>query len=887
MIGQIISHYKILEKLGEGGMGVVYKAQDTKLDRIVALKFLPHHLTAGEADQARFVQEAKAAALLNHPNVCTIYDIKEEEGKQFIVMEYVDGKTLRRVIQSQVPNLPSAIQYATQIGEALQEAHSNGIVHRDIKSENIMINSKNQIKVMDFGLAKLKGSLKLTKASSTVGTLGYMAPEQIQGSEVDARSDLFSFGVVLFEMLTGKLPFRGEHDAALMYSILNEEPEPLQKFLPDAPAEIVHAINKALEKNPEDRYQSVAEMIVDLRRMKRDSARVSKSVAQMPIPPAATSSGERPGPSSAGRPSRNRNLLYILIGGGVLLVALAFFLTQPWEGKSVSAGQKTLAVLPFENIGDPEKEYFADGITDEITSRLSRISGLGVIARSSAREYKKSTKSIKQIGEELGVNYVLMGTVRWSGGADQRVRVNPELINANTALQTWSQAFEATYSDAFEIQANVASEVARALDIQLLQQEKENLTGKLTSNAQAYDYYLKGREYEDRSSSKADKEIAIEQYERAIVLDPSFASAYARLAAAHASMYWFFYDRTKDRVEKASVAAEKALSLAPNLSEAHEAMGWYHYHTRLDYGAAIKEFSIALQLQPKNPDVSYGMAAVLRRQGNMSESIKYWHKVLAVNPRASEIERQLGETLTLARKYEEADQHYDNSIRLAPDNSTPYGQKALNLLLWKGDVQQAAEAMEQGMKYGRLESSEDRLLLYVESKIALIKEDFEAAKRALGRMGESGLDNQFVYYPRSLLLARVEATKGTSEQARTLYEDALEMNRNRLKENPDDERAYSSMGIAYAGLGRKDDALQAAKRGVELLPVEKEAWRGSSRLIDLAMVYAMVGEQEKALDLLEQLVSIPSEISPQLLRIDPTWKPLKNNKRFQSLVKGI
>ena len=278
MIGTIISHYKIVEKLGEGGMGVVYKAEDTKLERTVALKFLPRHLTANEAEKARFLQEAKAASALNHPNVCTIYGIEEYDGQEFIEMEYVDGVTLREKIAGSRSEATSSLQgntviaYAVQIGEALHEAHGKGIVHRDVKAENIMVNSKNQIKVMDFGLAKLKGSLKLTRTSSTVGTLAYMAPEQIQGADVDARSDIFSFGVVLFEMLTGRLPFRGDHDAAMMYSIINENPESPLKFRPDVPPELDRIIGRALEKDPADRYQHVDDMVSELRRVQKQSA---------------------------------------------------------------------------------------------------------------------------------------------------------------------------------------------------------------------------------------------------------------------------------------------------------------------------------------------------------------------------------------------------------------------------------------------------------------------------------------------------------------------------------------------------------------------------------------------------------------------------------------
>jgi len=291
MIGETILHYKILEKLGEGGMGVVYKAEDIKLKRIVALKFLPPHITSSKEDLARFNQEAQAAAILNHPNICTVYAIEESDNKQFISMEYIDGTTLSKKISDSPLKINNAVSYAIQIGEALQEAHSNGIVHRDIKTENIMVNSKNQIKVMDFGLAKLKGSIKITKGSSTVGTLAYMAPEQIQGGEVDARSDIFSFGVVLFEMLTGILPFKGEHDASIMYAILNEEPEPLQKYIPDANSDLIHIINRILEKDPEDRYQSMKEIVSELRRIKKKTGNVSRktisytasSTKEMPV----------------------------------------------------------------------------------------------------------------------------------------------------------------------------------------------------------------------------------------------------------------------------------------------------------------------------------------------------------------------------------------------------------------------------------------------------------------------------------------------------------------------------------------------------------------------------------------------------------------------------
>lgn len=355
MIGQTISHYRILEKLGEGGMGVVYKAEDTKLDRLVALKFLPHHLTANESEKARFLQEARTASALNHPHVCTIYGIEEHEGQQFIEMELVDGVTLRARLESSPLKPNDALEYAVQAGEALHEAHSKGIVHRDIKAENIMINSKNQIKVMDFGLAKLKGTLKLTKTSSTVGTLAYMAPEQIQGGEVDARSDIFSFGVVLFEMLTGRLPFRGEHEAAIMYSIVNEEPEPLGKFLPDASSELLHVLNRALEKDPADRYQSLNDLLIDLRRLRRQSAKVNRQSMQgMPIPaefaiPKREQSGTNQGELNERITVRSKTrVLFVAISAIILVLAVVWLFNVT---KTSEASFQSMKITRMTTIG--------------------------------------------------------------------------------------------------------------------------------------------------------------------------------------------------------------------------------------------------------------------------------------------------------------------------------------------------------------------------------------------------------------------------------------------------------------------------------------------------------------------------------------------------------
>ncbi len=356
MVGGTISHYKILEKLGEGGMGVVYRAEDTRLHRAVALKFLPRGLESHEPERARFLQEAQAASALNHPNVCTIHDIGEIEGQQFIVMEYVDGKTLRREIEDQGLKIEDAVQYAIQIGEALQEAHSKGIVHRDVKAENIMVTSKGQVKVMDFGLAKLKGSLKLTKTSSTVGTLAYMAPEQIEGGEVDARSDIFSFGVVLYEMLTGHTPFRGEHEAAMVYSIVNEEPTPIQKYLPDVKSELMHILDRALEKDPEERYQTVHDMVIDLHRLKKQTGRVSRIVPPRGEPVEGASPGtERVDLPQERKPwFRGYRVVVAVAAGAALTAGVLYLLFGRPSLPRLNPNMTTRVIeVPFAEMGYP------------------------------------------------------------------------------------------------------------------------------------------------------------------------------------------------------------------------------------------------------------------------------------------------------------------------------------------------------------------------------------------------------------------------------------------------------------------------------------------------------------------------------------------------------
>ena len=574
MIGKTISHYKILEKLGEGGMGVVYKAEDTKLKRTVALKFLPKELEAHEPERARFLQEAQAASALNHPNICTIHDLREHEGQQFIVMEFVDGMTLRRKIQearSKIHDARCKIQdflgYAIQIGEALQEAHTHAIFHRDVKPENIMVNVKNQIKVMDFRLAKLKGSLKLTRTSSTVGTLAYMAPEQIQGGEVDARSDIFSFGIVLYEMLTGHLPFRGEHEAAMMYSILNEEPQPISNFRTDIPSHIASVVSKALKKDLTQRYQSVIELINDLKN------------------------------------------------------APAIQLQKQ---------EKSIVVLPFENLSpDPDQEYFSDGLTEEVISDLSTVRALRVISRSSAMTFKGTKKTIPEIARQVNVQYVLEGSVRKAGN---NLRITAQLIDATNDAHLWAEKYSGTLDDVFDIQERVSRAIVNSLRVKFGPEEDKRIAERPIPNVHAYECYLRAKR-DIETFTEDGLRRALRYLQKGLEIVGENAMLYAGMGY----VYWQYVNigmKQEEYMEKAEECAKKAFELDPESAQGHFLSGMILLFSGNQQESA-QHFKKVLAANPNDPDALGWMASVCFNAGKPLAAFPLIDKLLEIAPLSS------------------------------------------------------------------------------------------------------------------------------------------------------------------------------------------------------------------------------------------------------------
>lgn len=606
MIGQTVSHYKILDKLGEGGMGVVYKAQDLRLDRTVALKFLPTHLGADEEQKKRFFQEAKSASALDHPNICTIHEIDQTDGGQiFICMAYYEGEPLNKKIEKGPLKLEESVSIAGQIAQGLAKAHRQGIVHRDIKSGNVVITADGVAKIVDFGLAKLLGK-STTAKTKTVGTPGYIAPEQLSGDLADHRADIWSLGIVLYEMLTGQLPFQGDYEQAVLYAILNETPATVSSMRKGIPFALDGIVAKCLQKNPAGRYQKAEDLIEDLKRA---------AVASGAVQPA----------------------------GGVAL--------------------KSIAVLPFDNISpDPENEYFSDGLTEEIITHLSKIRTLKVISRTSAMRYKGVKKPLSQIAGELGVEFILEGSVRRQGGD---LRITAQLIDAPQDTHLWAEKYRGTLEDVFDIQEKVAGEIAGALRLRLSPNEEKDLKKRYTEDPEAFQLYLKGRFWWNKRTEEAMWK-GIRYFEEAIQKDPVYALAHAGLADSYNMLGFYGMLPPKEAFPKARAAALRALEINDMLAEAYSALAYARHYHDWNWAGTEEGYQRALQSNPNYASAHQFYGTFLTCMGRPDESLARMKKAQELDPLSLIINSAVGWLHYYARQYDEAIEKLEKALEMDP-----------------------------------------------------------------------------------------------------------------------------------------------------------------------------------------------------------------------------
>lgn len=609
MIGQTISHYRILEKLGEGGMGVVYKAHDITLDRDVALKFLPANLDAAPDEVARFEQEARAISALNHPNIAIIHDVGEWNGQRFLVLEYIAGGTLKSKLkrlksEDKQFTVAEIFDYGIQMAEGLSHAHRHGIVHRDVKSENVMLTEEGTVKLTDFGLAKLRGNVQITKAGSTLGTAAYMSPEQIRGEDIDHRSDIFSLGIVLYELATAHLPFLGEFEAALSYSILNEQPASVASVRPDAPKELERIISRCLEKDRAKRYQNADEIVTDLKKAQLELTGGTKAIV------------------------KRFRLPYAIAAALVLALIVAVWLFLP-SSHPTGSNSKTIAVLPFANMnGNFEEEFFSDGITDDILTQLAKIADLNVISRTSVMQYKGTKKTIREIGKELNAGVVLEGSVRRAG---DQIRIIAQLIDAENDRHLWAETYDREYKQVLAIQSEIARNISTALHAQLSPKEIAKLKAPLEANTAAYSLFLQGRYFVNRRDA-ANTAKGIAFYQRALAIDSTDARLWAALSEAYVQVANTISEDNTDLLAKAREAALRAIALDDNSAEGHRVLALILTTNDWNWQEADREFKRALAIEPGNAHIITQMSLLSAALGKFDESIALSQKAIALDP---------------------------------------------------------------------------------------------------------------------------------------------------------------------------------------------------------------------------------------------------------------
>jgi serine/threonine-protein kinase len=855
----LAGRYEIESEIGRGGMATVYRARDIHHDRPVALKVL-HAELAESLGAERFQREIRVAASLQHPHILTVHDSGTTGGYLWFTMPFVEGESLRdRISRERQLPIADAVRITREVALALDYAHRHGIVHRDIKPENILLIDGQAI-VADFGIARALGGSNesLTSTGMIIGTPGYMSPEQAAGDRaIDARTDIYSLGSVLYEMLAGEPPFTAATAQAVIARLMTESARPLPNVRSTVSRQLAGAVEQAMAKSPADRPATAG-----------DFARLLESTATMP--------------AAAPAASPRRMSWWAAVGAAVVIVGVVGgALGVLWSRTHAArTGDRKIAVLPFENAGSADDEYFADGMTDEVRSRLSTIHGIRVTARASSAQYRRSKKLPREIGRELEVQYLLTGTVRWSKtNGVNRVRVTPELIEVANADTRWSQPYDTVLSDVFAVQASIASKVAEALNVALAPPVEAQLAVRPTSNLDAYDEFLKGEQITGSLSNTNPPTLlqGLEHYDQAVRLDSTFARAWSAIARAQSILS--FTSPTKESVERARVAAEKTLQIAPDRAEARLAMGSYLHNIKMDYEGARQQYLEGLQRDPNNTDLLGALSTVEVTLGKFDDALAHRKQAALLDPRSVNTTRRLAQSYHDLRLFAEEQPAWDRALALAPDNLPIIQAKAIGLLAL-GQLDSVHALVHAKLATIDTTALLVRFSLYQEMMwtlpgelwpkiLNLTVKDFNNDK------GHWGLKLGHTY----LLLGDTVRGRMFGDSARLDFEA-------RLREFPDRAQLHELLGRALALGGHRAEAIAEAERSLALRETTLDASLRPYVHFQVARILVQSGEYDKALDLIEPLLAMNgSDVTPAVLRLDPTFKPLIGNPRFQRLLR--
>ena len=885
--------YALERELGRGGMATVYLARDLKHGRPVALKVLHPELAASLGPE-RFQREIRFAARLQHPHILTVLDSGEAAGQLWFTMPFVEGESLRERLrrERQLP-VDDAIGIAREAARALDYAHEHGVIHRDIKPENILLTRDGSTLVADFGIARGLGSEEqLTQTGMAVGTPAYMSPEQANGDQrIDARTDVYSLGCVLYELLAGEAPYSGATSQVILMKRLTEPVPSVRRLRPSVPESVDQAIQRALAPVPADRFQSAGQLAQALQPtivtptgvptvVTRGTAGAAAAAGFAPgsVPPAPTTVAAPSEP----RPRRRVPLAALTLGLGFAVgLGVLFAWRRTRAASEPDAGAHVLAVLPFENLGDSSTNYFADGVTDAVRGKLSALPGLQVIASRSSNEYKHSSKSLAQIARELGADYLLIGRIRWAKAPDgtSRVEVSPELVDASPGgppRTKWQQPLDAAITDVFQVQADIAGKVASALNVALGATQQQTLTEKPTQNLAAYDAFLKGEAsqglvIQDPPSLRT----AITQYERAVTLDPAFILAWAQLARANA-FYYYNVTPTPAGAEAARQAAARAMELAPGRPESQLALGSYLEFVEHEHERALDAFETGLKAAPGNVELLTNATLAEQSLGRWDAALKHLERAQALDPRSAVTARRLSQTLIRLRRYPEAVAAADRGLAVAPTNLDLLENKAM-AYLGQGDLP-GAQAV---IRTAPAEVEPTALVAAFGNYWDLGWALDEPQQQLLLRLPAGAYDNDRGTW--GGVAAQVYYLRGDSAMARVYADSGRAGYSETLKATPDDPQRRVFLGLMLAYLGRKAEAVREGERAVSLLPAPRDGYMGPYIQHQLARIYTIVGEPDKAVDELEPLLKMPYYLSPGWLRIDPNFASLRSNPRFRQL----